>query len=76
MRLPVRPVNRKEPLLAPRGVELAKAGEALGFFKTILSNPYDPDSNPDGFINLGTAENVCPSLLYYINSEEVVAVRC
>lgn len=65
MRLPVRPPP-KEPSLAARGLELAKAGEGIGFFKTILSDPYDPDENPHGFVNIGTAENVGQDLLTII----------
>lgn len=43
--------------LAPRGVELAANSDVLDLFRTILSNPYDPDENPDGYINIGTSEN-------------------
>lgn len=58
MRLPIRLVPAQSSTLADRGVELAKAGGAMDMFKTILSDPYHPDDNPDGFINIGTAENV------------------
>jgi hypothetical protein len=27
-------------------------------FSAILADPYDPDNNPDGIVNIGTAENV------------------
>lgn len=50
--------SNEDSSLADRGLEFAKVGEILGKFKTILSNPYDPDTNPDGFINMGVAENV------------------
>lgn len=50
--------SKEDSSLADRGLEFAKLGESLGKFKTILSNPYDPDTNPGGFINMGTAENV------------------
>lgn len=50
--------SKDDTSLADRGLHFAHVGEKLGSFKTILSNPYDPDTNPDGFINMGTAENV------------------
>jgi hypothetical protein len=58
MRLPVRPVPAQGSTLADRGVDLAQAGAVMDMFKIILSDPYHPDDNPDGFINIGTAENV------------------
>lgn len=44
--------------LADRGLQFSDIGEVLEKFKIILSDPYDPDTNPDGFINMGVAENV------------------
>lgn len=58
MRIPIRPALAKGSTLAERGLDLATAGGAIEKFKTILSDPYDPDDNPDGFVNIGTAENV------------------
>ena len=42
---------------------LSKRGHsyATGTMKTlenVISNPWDPKDNPDGFISLGVAENV------------------
>lgn len=51
-------LSKDDTSLADRGLQFAHIGENLGKFKTILSNPYDPDTNPDGFINMGIAENV------------------
>ena len=44
--------------LSDRGTELSSVGGIIDTFKAILGNPYDPDTNPDGFVNIGTAENV------------------
>lgn len=44
--------------LSQRGQELAAGPNIREKFKTILANPYDPDKNPEGFINIGTSENV------------------
>ena len=44
--------------LSSRGDELASAGGLLDKFKSILEDLYDPDTNPNGFVNIGTAENV------------------
>lgn len=51
-------LSTEDPTLADRGLSFAHIGENLEKFKTILSDPYHPDTNPDGFINMGTAENV------------------
>lgn len=61
MSLPIRPKPvpaHDGSSLSDRGLDLAKAGAMMDMFKTILENPYDPDKNPDGFVNIGTAENV------------------
>ena len=44
--------------LSERGAGLAKGENYRDKFKAILNDPYDPVQNPDGFVNLGTAENV------------------
>ncbi|KAL9632617.1 MAG: hypothetical protein Q9164_005210, partial [Protoblastenia rupestris] len=44
--------------LSDRGVELSSAGGLIDKFKDILGDTYDPDTNPDGFVNIGTAENI------------------
>lgn len=46
--------------LSSRGDELSAAGGHLEKFKAIWSNPYHPDTNVDGFVNMGTSENVQP----------------
>ncbi|KAF2841823.1 PLP-dependent transferase [Patellaria atrata CBS 101060] len=51
--------------LGKRGAILASKDSLRDKFEAILSNPYHPDTNPDGFINIGTAEN-------YVMLEEVV----
>ena len=42
--------------LSERGSQLSASGATLDKFKQILGNAYDSDANPDGIINLGTAE--------------------
>lgn len=44
--------------LSSRGAELIANGSPWDKLSQILANPYQPESNPDGFVNLGTAENV------------------
>lgn len=61
MKIPIHPVPHNRHSLAPRGLELAKNGEIMNFFNSILTDPYHPDTNPDGFVNIGTSENVCLS---------------
>lgn len=58
MRLPIRSAPPRASTLSDRGLDLAKLGGILDKFKTILSDPYHPDDNPGGFVNIGTAENV------------------
>ena len=48
----------QETSLSHRGSELYAFGAAVDDFKAIIGNIYDPDTNPDGIVNLGTAENV------------------
>lgn len=50
--------------LSKRGTELSASGATLDKFKTILGNAYDPNTNPHGIINLGTAENVLDQILH------------
>lgn len=44
--------------LSIRGTELSSAGAQLAKWRSILEDAYDPESNPNGFVNMGTAENV------------------
>lgn len=67
-------LKRAEYSLSPRGKQLAKEGQTLSFFKGILNNPYHPDDNPDGFVNIGTAENVRPSLPYQSHVREAMII--
>lgn len=48
----------KHTTLARRGADLASLPSMRDQFKSILNDPYDPDTNPTGFINVGVAENV------------------
>ncbi|KAI7175831.1 hypothetical protein D0869_05097 [Hortaea werneckii] len=43
--------------LAPRGAELADGPSLRELFGGILGDKYDKDTNPNGMINIGTAEN-------------------
>ncbi|KAI9835737.1 MAG: hypothetical protein M1819_001915 [Sarea resinae] len=47
----------RKSTLSTRGLDLALAGGMRDNFKPILDDPYDPDKNPKGFVNIGTAEN-------------------
>lgn len=58
MRLPIRSIPSDE-MLGHRGRDLVEAGKSLHFAKPILQNPYDPEKNPNGFVNIGVSENVC-----------------
>ena len=52
-----------ESPLSNRGSELSVLGSRFEQFKVIFGNLYDPDTNPDGIVNLGVSENVSvPSL--------------
>ncbi|KAI4096429.1 MAG: hypothetical protein LQ344_000937 [Seirophora lacunosa] len=46
-----------ERTLSKRGQENLPAGEAFEKFIEVLINSYDKESNPDGIISLGVAEN-------------------
>ncbi len=43
--------------ISDRGWELASQSMRKKF-SAILGNPYDAKKNPEGFVNIGTAENV------------------
>lgn len=54
--LPDLPAMTRETTLSRRGVVLAtKSGRDKS--TKIRKNPYDPEKNPDGFVNMGVAEN-------------------
>ncbi|KAF2460669.1 pyridoxal phosphate-dependent transferase [Lineolata rhizophorae] len=46
-----------ESTLAGRGVELASGPSMRDTFGKIMTDIYDPDRNPNGIVNIGTAEN-------------------
>ncbi len=53
-------IIEKRGSLSSRGaIRAATGGRLLDKFKEIFANPYDPETNPDGFVNIGVAENVC-----------------
>ncbi|MCJ1463842.1 hypothetical protein MMC07_002451 [Pseudocyphellaria aurata] len=62
-------LSTEDPSLADRGLHFAQAGESLDKFKFVLSDPYHPDTNPDGFINMGIAENhnMLPEVAEFVN---------
>lgn len=70
----------KHTTLAKRGAELAAAPSIRDKFRTILKDPYDPDTNPDGFINLGVAENVESSAIAQVKmgkvADRVLSMPC
>ena len=51
-------VNGDGDDLSGRGKQLEQDGQRIEWFRTVLKNPYDPKTNPDGLANIGTAENV------------------
>ena len=60
-----------ETPLSKRGSELSVLGSRFEQFKAIFGDLYDPDTNPDGIVNLGVSENVTvPSLLRRILRRE------
>ena len=44
--------------LSNRGSELSVLGSQFEGFKAIFGDLYDPDTNPNGIVNLGVSENV------------------
>lgn len=52
-----------ESPLSNRGSELAVLGSRFEQFKAIFGDLYDPDTNPDGIVNLGVSENVACAFL-------------
>lgn len=47
--------------LSKRGDELFAGAGSLAAQRLRAGNAFDPKTNPNGFVNLGTAENVCLS---------------
>ena len=50
-----------KPRLSKRGDELFKIDPPLNVTRHIFEDVFDPIANPNGIVNLGTAENVCSS---------------
>lgn len=55
----IRPGATSNSTLSGRGDELLKGGGNLTASRRSAGNRFDPDTNPNGIVNLGTAENVC-----------------
>lgn len=51
--------------LSKRGEELFQGTGSLDARRRNANNSFDPITNPNGLINLGTAENVCSSSTIY-----------
>jgi hypothetical protein len=49
----------KTTTLAARGLALASGDNLRELFGALLGNIYDPETNPNGILNIGTAENAC-----------------
>ena len=47
--------------LSSRGAEIASGLDVRRMFDLLEGDKYDPDSNPEGFVNIGIAENYCMS---------------
>ena len=45
--------------LAPRAAASVALGKKMEMLIHMTSDTWDPKTNPDGYINLGVAENVC-----------------
>jgi hypothetical protein len=50
-------------MLSSRGQEFAKSG-LYGQYGREKKQPYDKITNPDGEVDFGNAENVCPAFLF------------
>ncbi|KAI7270793.1 PLP-dependent transferase [Hortaea werneckii] len=59
--------------LAPRGAELADGPSLRELFGGILGDKYDKETNPNGMINIGTAENytMIPEVSQYTQAHPV-----
>lgn len=59
----------KESTLSPRGLALASQPSYRAFATPFIKNMYDPKDNPNGFINLGAAENylMLPAVVEFTN---------
>ncbi|KAI7503670.1 PLP-dependent transferase [Hortaea werneckii] len=59
--------------LAPRGAELADGPSLRELFGGILGDKYDKETNPNGMINIGTAENytMIPEVSQYTQDHPV-----
>ncbi|KAF2136749.1 uncharacterized protein K452DRAFT_329432 [Aplosporella prunicola CBS 121167] len=59
--------------LAQRGAVLAQGPSLAEKFKKFMADPHDPDSNPSGFIDIGTAENhaMLPEVAAFMNKHPV-----
>ena len=51
-------LNQQDSSLSNRGLELQANGGLVARWKWMLDNSYHAETNPDGIVNLGTAENV------------------
>ena len=49
----------KHTTLSRRGKDFADGESSRDKFRDILDDPYDPDTNPNGYVNIGVSENVC-----------------
>ena len=54
----VLPLRQRSSALSNRGLELQANGGLVERWKWMLDNSYHAETNPDGIVNLGTAENV------------------
>ena len=56
--------------LSTRGLALASQPSYRAFATPVINNTYDPQTNPQGIINLGAAENyaMLPSVAAFTNA--------
>ncbi|KAF2677054.1 ACC synthase [Lentithecium fluviatile CBS 122367] len=68
------PLRMAEPALSKRGKQASIEGAAESAVWSVLSNLWHPDTNPNGFISLGVAENslMHSELRDFINTKALV----
>ncbi|KAL0571666.1 hypothetical protein V5O48_010293 [Marasmius crinis-equi] len=61
--------------LSTRGAEASESSSERNLRWNVSSNLYHPDSNPDGYISLGIAENALmhDELLKFLNSKSIIS---
>lgn len=67
--------NSPESGLSSRGLELRAAGGFASKAQAVLTDPFDAETNPHGFVNVGTAENVGLSRGRFVSDGQYVMCK-